>query len=285
MALNSDPFLIHVHIPKTAGSTFNSILHSNFKDKFAHENPYLSTTKYSMEEIKSMFFLYPFSCYAGHVFSINKVPFFDYPKAKAISFVRDPVKKFISYYFYQRSRGYTANNHPAKKYNISEYIDWQKNETNPNILYTDNSQLDWVLGKKDAAIEELKSFINPNNYFVFPSEKFEDSLIVIEKLLPEFNLDCSFPKSINASVKDQEISDEIINKIESLDYIKKDKELHELITSNFNTYIQSNFTEDQFIAAKKDFTLRCFNKSQSVVSKKPSFSEKLVHKIKTIIRP
>lgn len=86
------PKLIFVHVPKTAGMTFNNILQQLYKDKFIRleEDEYLCG-----RDIKPKIVYYnSYDLISGH-FNVDK-----YDHADRITFVRDPVERVISHYYY-----------------------------------------------------------------------------------------------------------------------------------------------------------------------------------------
>lgn len=102
---NHNPELISLHIPKTAGTSFRNILKNvygenevvrfDIRDKghvMVNEMPY---SKNALPQVKVIH---------GHFVYENFTKMFTPGKAKIITWVRDPVKRVISNYYYLESR-------------------------------------------------------------------------------------------------------------------------------------------------------------------------------------
>jgi len=81
--------IISVHIPKTAGSTFQLILKKLFGKKYYHDDPIEG--KEVPEDVQ---------CIHGHFKATKYLE--EFPGAMKIIWLRDPVDRFISEYYYRR---------------------------------------------------------------------------------------------------------------------------------------------------------------------------------------
>ena len=149
MNKNNDKF-IFVHVPKTAGTTFIKILNviyagktcRDYKDNRGNKSNYIGTMGIDNCDI-----IY------GH-FTADKYKHMNRPQ---IAFVRDPVERLISEYFYK----------PCDAKDILEYVD----------------------NKDRFAVQEVKSvnllydYILDISYFdlILITEQFEKSLVLFEK--------------------------------------------------------------------------------------------------------
>ena len=95
-------------------------------------------------------------------------------------------------------------------------------------------------------------------YHLFPTERFDDALICLEKLYPEDFRDCSYGARSNKSKKDQEVTPEDIGKIEQLPWIAKDRALHAFAHSQIEDLLGKLFPDEiNLTVAREDFAERC----------------------------
>ena len=71
---------IFLHVPKTAGSMFRSIVSNNFGESTVIENPLMSLQSYTACQIEKLFYLYPYRFYQGHVFRLSEALKANIPK-------------------------------------------------------------------------------------------------------------------------------------------------------------------------------------------------------------
>lgn len=264
--------IFHLHIPKTAGSFVNQYLRQNFGKAFIHENPYLSSVSYSKAQVEGMLSFYSFECYAGHVFNLGNVPLgFD---INGFSFVRNPIDKFISFYFFQRGRHEVKDTVPLKKHTIEDYVKFVQNEQ-PNTISTDGSQLQWVAGSTDANVGDIKTAIKSGYYSVFPQEKMEQALFVLSQQYKSQLHTLPILKKVNPSARDQQVSDEVLADIAQLPWISEDLELHDLAIKNLEYSLRGN--EDDF----QSWLAMCHQQKVDKVA--PTLTSKVKSKIKKYI--
>ena len=273
--MSESSVFFHLHIPKTAGSLFNLILRKNFGNQFIHENPYLSTQQYSETDIRAMLNFYSFRAYAGHVFRLNNIPFDDVCNLTCISFVRDPIEKYFSFYFFQRSRIESNDKAEAKLFGLETYIDWQiTNQNQLNPMMVDSGQLEWVSGSRKMN-EELESYLKSGKYLIFPSDRFLEACLVLEKKFPRSFRNCSFHSDVNVSVRDQEISNKCTEKVKMFPWIQPDMAFHRRANEMLDEMIASCF------ATKEDFNraLEELNRRNSQLRKNNSMKSRIKRRI------
>lgn len=172
--------IIFLHIPKAGGSTFNKILEDQYKGKKIHTLKYLdidefkALSKSRIDEIDVL---------KGHIpFGLDK--FFN-EKRDYITFLRDPVKRMVSYYYYilDTPQHYLHTQIKKENMTIEEFLN--SNLTgeidNGQIRFlTDTNDLKEELGEVQLqkAISNLKEQI-----FFGITEKFDESLIYISNKL------------------------------------------------------------------------------------------------------
>jgi len=145
--------LISIHIPKTAGTSFRNTLQEEYganNVKACYKGVGANLTKENIGNIK---------CLHGHITPEMFIARF--PEAKVITWVRDPLERIKSYYYYNK---YTRNDGVSRgmqKYNTfmdwvnSDGSDYMINEISP-YLNLDNIKLFDFIGFVDNYDNELK---------------------------------------------------------------------------------------------------------------------------------
>jgi Sulfotransferase family len=104
-AINSKPEIISVHIPKTAGTTFGQILAQVYGDaQVLFDNPQLDRVgelPIIEPHIRAIHGHFPVGKYAGH-----------FPWAKRIVWLRHPIDRLLSHYFFLKSFSMVHNDDP-----------------------------------------------------------------------------------------------------------------------------------------------------------------------------
>ena len=196
--------LIHIHIPKCGGSTFREILKVNHGSGYFNTNSVLNNYQYSANQILEIFDHHPTcDCLSGHKLSTD-LPY-DHPQyhLNTITFVRNPVDRFVSHYFFHRQ--HEKNWVPeAKSMLLDEYIDWALVKNNQTMYV--NGQLRFLTG---GASEENLTLIDhlrtTNGLLLLPIEHFNDALVILNKLFPD-SFAFIFTERINISTKDQTLT-------------------------------------------------------------------------------
>ena len=245
-------FFLHVHVPKCAGVTFNSILQRNFGRAFAEDYGLLNNFKYSPNQVLQMISGYPYlRCVASHRFSLH-LPFeTEAANVRAIVFARDPVEWVASTYFYHRSQPNTLV--PlAKSHDFEGYVRERFAAAKPDSI-GQTKFLAQVGGEEGLA--QVRSSLETQKVLLFPVELFEESCIALEALFPRYFRDCGY-KPANASRRDQPVPPHIRECIEPV--LSADFKLHSLAMEQHNARMQHLFSDAATLAERrKDFRRRC----------------------------
>lgn len=114
-ATNSELEIISVHIPKTAGTTFGQILAQVYDDsRVFFDNPQLhciNDLPAIDTNIRAIHGHFPVGKYAGH-----------FPSAKRIVWLRHPIHRLLSHYFYLKSFSEVHNNDPIHRLVLEQQI-------------------------------------------------------------------------------------------------------------------------------------------------------------------
>jgi len=185
--------LAFMHIPKTAGTTVTDILINEYGAKLISIIPRNYKT-YTYPDLKEDFHVYKNpSCITGHYLR----PFVDFKeyneKLEWFTFLRDPVKTFISLYIHQ----FTGKH---AKYKI-EFSEWMTTFNRKNRI------VNWIAGENN--LEKAKEIIEGKFKFIGITEKFDESLVLLKE---KFNLR-SIDYSVKMKSRDSHLKNQILNNL------------------------------------------------------------------------
>jgi hypothetical protein len=255
---------VHIHIPKCGGSTFTEILKSNHGSGFLTTNSVLNNYQYSPDQVLDILDHHPkCTCLTGHKLSIDLPYDCARYSLKASTFVRDPIDRFVSHYFFHRN--HTDWVPEAKKMDLSSYIDWALRDGHQRMYI--NGQTRFLTGATSKeSLEKLKSLIN-RGFLLLPLSRFDEVLLILSKLFPHsFAHIQNEPR--NVSTKDQRVTDDQKERIRN--FCKIDTQLCQLAEDNFDGLRTKEFpSETEYSSAMAAF-------SQSIV---PPFTRRLRRRI------
>ena len=207
---------IHLHIPKCGGSSVSEFLKRNFGKNLFSCNSILNDYQYTGEQVYKIINHHPnLKCLTGHKLSLD-LPFDkDNIHITALCWVRDPVDRFVSHYFYHRN--HTNLVPEAKKYNLDEYIKWALEGGNQKMYI--NGQVGFLSGGRLPLIQKC---IEDGKLFLFSLSNIQESFYTLSILFPEFFSNWSMPV-LNISKKDQKIPSNIRELV--LPYVEDDMKL------------------------------------------------------------
>lgn len=184
MSTQSDPqLLIFLHIPKTAGQTFNRILSSQFPRRSTvlvgtgRSTPSLSALA-SLPETEKL----QVRLVTGHVaFGIHEL--FPQP-SRYIAFVRDPVERVISNYWYVKRtpRHFMHDTIVSNDLSLEDYV---TSGLNPQL---ENGQTRLLAGAEEETatpelLERAMSNIAERFLLVGLTERFDETLLLLKGAL------------------------------------------------------------------------------------------------------
>ena len=237
---------------------FRNIVSNNFKDAAAVENPLMSQQNYTAHQIERLFYLYPYRFYQGHVFHLNEALEARISNLVLISFVREPITKALSSYYYLRQRDFTNPNHPTKHKSFCEMVDLVSEKSTCDSFDLDSSQLDWLVGKKNAKLDIVEEAVTNGKLLLFPTEKFDSACVILEALFPNDFRDCSYHTKINTSKRPAEPPEEETTAAGRLPWIERDQKLHNYAQASLDELIAVAFKSPQdYEQALANFQKRC----------------------------
>ncbi len=211
MSENNQPIFMHIHIVKNAGTTFESILSSNFKDVYIYDRA-LFFEQYSLDKVKALIDAQPFMrAYSSHKLSLS-LPFdCSDRQVMAIAFVRDPIRRFQSHYEMHSRRGSRNIDAAPNVARMSrrEYIRWALEEGNlPGYI---DGQLRYLTPECVTGTAAVEEAVAEGRLLLFPVDRFNEACVLLERRFPEWFRNCAYvrqnaaPQRLDWSEEETEI--------------------------------------------------------------------------------
>ncbi|WP_223596654.1 sulfotransferase family 2 domain-containing protein [Neobacillus bataviensis] len=217
--------IIFMHIPKTAGRTLRSIIERNYpKEEIirTYSDEQIEAFKSLPDEEKNKFkFIVGHNYFGMHEFLNGP---FSY-----ITMLRDPVERVLSLYFFILREPGTPMYKKYHKKGFEYFLEEEPQTINWQTRFASGGDLD---------LEKAKA--NLKNYFsvVGISERFDESLALIEKTCTLNNLKYRNVNVTPNRPKREELSPHIIKKIE--ENVNLDLELYEYAQKLFEEKLNQN---------------------------------------------
>jgi len=244
---------MHVHVPKAGGSTLRQLMNRCFGEGFYNSNSLLETKQYTREDVSEIIRCHPgVQCMSDHKLSLD-LPW-DHADAnvQAISYVRDPVDRFISRYFFHRhfeEVNCIAQRMSFREFANAELVDqYVHPQTNSQIYFLNGGRGNHDMGVIDVALATGKAFL-------FPIERFDESCICMERLFPTIFSDLSYVRA-NVSKRDSKISQQERELVWR--YLKDDQPVFDLANTFLDKTLARAFrSDDDRRASLEEFQERC----------------------------
>ncbi len=244
---------LHVHVPKAGGSTLRQLMNRNFGEGYYNSNSLLETKQYSASEVGEIVLAHPWvRCLSDHKLSLDLPYDLEESNVMALAYVRDPVERFISRYFFHRhfeEVNCIAQQMSFRDFANAELIEQQcPKQTNSQIYFLNH-------GRSFTELAVIKSAIDTGQAFLFPIERFDESCICMERLFPTMFTDLSYVRA-NVSKRDTEVSEEDRKFV--LRYLKQDYPVWEMAGEFMDQTLARVFnSETEKNEALEEFQDRC----------------------------
>ena len=166
---------LHVHVPKAGGSTLRQLMNRNFGEGYYNSKSLLETKQYTCADVSEIIRCHPWvKCFSDHKLSLD-LPFdSEHARVMALSYVRDPVERFVSRYFFHRH--FEEVNCIAQRMSFREFSNAElvEKDVDPQT----NSQVYFLNGGRsfdDLAV--IEQALATSQAFLFPIERFDESCI------------------------------------------------------------------------------------------------------------
>lgn len=242
---------LHVHVPKAGGSTLRQLMNRNFGDSFYNSNSLLETKQYTRDDVSEIVRCHPWvRCMSDHKLSLDLPWNHEDASVYAISYVREPVERFISRYFFHRhfeEVNCIAQRMSFREFANAELVDqYVHPQTNSQIYFLNGGR-----GNDDMSV--IEAAIGTGRAFLFPIERFDESCICLERLFPTVFSDLSYVMA-NVSKKDADISENDRQFV--LRYLKEDEAVfarsHQFLDQTLARAFRSDDDRESSLAEFKD---------------------------------
>ena len=252
--------LLHVHIFKNAGSSFDDALKRFYGDHFVDHRDDADLVKGKMAYLEKYLDSHPeiqaFSSHSVHFLPQDT----DKYKILPVYFLRHPIDRIRSVYSFEKKQmpAITHGSKKAKEVSFNDYISWYMQETSPATIR--NAQTIFLSGDGPAPSRMQEKFtVALKNVNTSPLvgivDRYDESMVVFEEYLKAFfpKIDLSY---IRKNVTDENIEASVEEKANKL-LAKLDEATQALVKEKnaFDTklYITANIQLDAKISGIENF--------------------------------
>ena len=248
--------LVHVHIPKCGGTSFNTILTHLYGKDCALDYGLLWSYQYDRKQFQEIVRLYPaLKAVASHRFSLD-LPWGEPGLAlHPISFVRDPVDRIASWYFYTRFHKTLGTR--SRDMSLRDYCADLISRDDDDAKMLLNGQLRFLTGEAtEASLERIRTHLRDRTAWIFPVERFDEACLLLERQLPGLLPDTAYIKK-NVSKRDQPIDPAIRELLAP--HVRLDQGLRDACTEAMERLLAGTPVAGQL----EDFQRRCQSLARS----------------------
>jgi len=247
---------IHIHLWKTGGTTFFNMCRRNFGKGFRRDTMMIQDWSLTAEQVRWIIDYHSWlSCYSCHMVSSDLPYEMDGVDLRAVSFVRNPIDRYISSYHYQRSIEKVGPGSRARNFVEFYHNTLGKGDDDPY----GNGQT-FVLGgaKTEQSLQHVTELVEQGRLLLLVTERFDESCLLLESVFSEDFKDCSYVP-LNVSEKKETIGDaerKLVERHNTLD-LKLHKMANEFLDRGLESYFGS---KEALHKGLSEFRKRCRKK-------------------------
>lgn len=207
---------VHLHIPKCGGSTVSDYLARNFGQHLGNTNSILNDYQYDADQVSRIIDQSAdLKCLTGHKLSLD-LPFQRSDlELHAFTWIRDPVDRFVSHYFYHRN--HTTIVPEAKTMELPDYTLWALRDGHQEMYI--NGQTRFL---SSGGLDVIRQTVADGHLLLFPLTRLADAIYTLTQQFPQDFADLEI-ESKNVSKKDQNLPENYRDLV--LPYVSDDLEL------------------------------------------------------------
>ena len=197
----NETLFVHIHNPKTGGSTFNSILTNNFGSLY---EPIVGRYLDFIPKFRNQMVLNyierhtTIKALSSHNFTAILPYKNDFKNIVGICFIRNPIDTFFSFYFHLR---FVGGNFVETKMNLDEFI---RHRTKNARKF--NGFLHRLTGvETNESFNYVKSLVENKNLYLFDTYNMDKAMSILRKDFPDYFVNEKFEIE-NISKKDQQVT-------------------------------------------------------------------------------
>ncbi len=217
--------LLHAHIFKNAGSSFDDALGSFFASSFVDHRDDQDVIDGKMNYLIEYFNSHPkisvFSSHSMHLKPKNT----DKYRFHTVHLLRHPIERIKSVYSFEKKQipAITNGSKKAKELSFNDYVAWYMEDGSPATIQ--NAQTIFLSGKGPSPLEMESKFISAleymeKSYLIGVVDRYDESMVVFEEYLKQFfsDIDLSYVrKNITDNNLDRSIDEKVSVIMSNLD--------------------------------------------------------------------
>ena len=279
--------LLHVHIFKNAGSSFDDAIKRFFGDTFVDHRDDSDIVKGKMEYLEEYLNTHQeiraFSSHSIYFLPKNTDTYNFFP----VYFLRHPIDRIRSVYSFEKKQipATTQGSKKAKELSFQDYVSWYMEDTSPATIR--NLQTIFLSGERSNALNIDKKFelalrnLN-NSHLVGIVDRYDESMVVFEEYLKDFfpNIDLSYIRKnitdTNLKASPEEKAEKLLSEldVETRNLVKEKNDLDIKLYAEAKIQLDDKIAKiGNFEQKLMDFKNRCLLKLVQINANKNSFQD------------